>query len=199
MTWAEWINSKYNTSKISMKLTDYVKKYKHYPTAGHDVALLKTLQDASIVTNEIFISADQRIGHTFLTIVYDKDGNYVSGYRYEPGSDIGVQGAYDKSINLQYSNMKIIDKEKYSYKTRALITFSINDIPLYAEEGMTWENWVYSEYNKIGIRYSYNDTYVYTADNYALSDTAGHIDCITKNNKITSNTNYVKHSSGGSC
>ena len=171
-----------------------VKKYKHYPTAGHDVALLKTLQDASIITNEIFISADQRIGHTFLTIVYDKDGNYVSGYRYEPGSDIGVHGAYDKSINLQYSNMKIIDKEKYSYKTRAVITFSINDIPLYAEEGMTWEDWVYSEYNKIGIHTNNNDNYVYTADNNILSNSRD--DCITKNNIITSNENYVNHYGG---
>lgn len=118
-------------------------------------------------------------GSTFKCIVSDGD-DYVdiSGSRgiwysqadsignATPNNSVWVKDNYGNWKNEAYKNISIVGTQylnAYDYDTFTsrfdvvLISFTIEDVPYQAIEGMTWEEWVNSKYNTDGY-YIYPDT-----------------------------------------
>ena len=75
---------------------------------------------------------------------------------------------YESSANYEtpYVSKVIADNSVHYNKVVQLITFKINTIQYQAENGMTWGDWVNSEYN-INNTYSIsNDNYVHKGDEF---------------------------------
>ena len=77
----------------------------------------------------------------------------------------------------------------------SLITFTIDGTTYQAEDGMTWEQWVASEYNTAGYKTS-STTGVYTSDGgYAVYNASG--SPVNGSNVIVANHAYTHNHSGG--
>lgn len=85
-----------------------------------------------------------------------------------------------------------------SYVVRQTITFTIGGTTYYAEEGMTWGEWVDSEYNTGGFYLGYISGWngiVTTDDITAVYGTDGNF--VHEPHKITADTSYKIKEIGG--
>ena len=60
-------------------------------------------------------------------------------------------------VNFPYN--KIYIGSNLVYELNTIITFTIGGISYQAEEGMTWNEWVFSEYNDINV-YTTSESYI---------------------------------------
>ncbi|MBE6336244.1 MAG: hypothetical protein E7066_06180 [Lentimicrobiaceae bacterium] len=79
-----------------------------------------------------------------------------------------------------------------------LISFTINNTSYQAVEGMTWGEWVESEYNTSGLKII--DDYIWTesGSNTIVKDEHDSSSKVTANEMIESNFTYYQFASGGS-
>ena len=126
----------------------------------------------------------------------------IDGDLNEIGKNVSANTASIDALEA-WVNEPLTDDEINGLFTPPLITFSVSGTEYQAEEGMTWEEWVDSEYNEIG------------ASIYRLSDGTGHIavgnqqqgvpvrlhysngDYVNITQEIITNHNYTAISGGG--
>ncbi len=115
MTWAQWVESDYNTSKQVMTLDEYIDKFGYAPGTTYTESELRELGATTVEFNEIFITSDGKVGKTHLTRVYDNEGNHISGNGFAPGGTIGSYAMLDESNNIQYSDT-LLAETTYTFK-----------------------------------------------------------------------------------
>lgn len=107
---------------------------------------------------------------------------------------MNAETSYDISVYIIDSNGRESNFYKYNIATEIeLIAFKINGTFYYAEDGMTWGEWVNSEYNTCNLRTActdgtggikYNSYFLYNSVySYVLVD-----DLIVENESYTHNT-----------
>ena len=116
-------------------------------------------------------------------------GHYFAGGSIDPNAFAEMQTEVatisaeklDKSeAESTYATKEELEEIKWLVLESELITFTINDIEYQAEEGMTWEEWINSEYNNNGY-HSDDGEYV-----YVQSSSSDHIRSIRVAYDVTS-------------
>ena len=119
----------------------------------------------------------------------DDGGGYLWG--------VDSNGSYGEAI-YEYLNDRGVRPviEVASGEVIDLLTFTINGILYYASEGMTWEEWIESDYNTLSLVCDSNGYVSTETGNRILNDNVE----VLSTNKVITNGEYAysMHSSGGS-
>jgi hypothetical protein len=104
---------------------------------------------------------------------------------------------YENSASYEtpYVSKVIADNSIHYNKVAQLITFyifiDVHTMSFQAEEGMTWQEWVNSEYNI--------DSYVIHNSGVWTTSLSGYINNVIPQDVIVANRKYIFYSGGGSC
>ena len=104
---------------------------------------------------------------------------------------------YESSASYEtpYVSKVTADNSVHYNKVVQLITFTIASVPYQAIEGMTWREWVESEYNTGGFEirntaiYFQNSAYYHVEEPYSWT---GSFKYVTQTDIIVNNGDYVK-------
>ena len=191
MTWREWIASEYNTPELKLIDDTYV----------------ADSQDCKLRMDNVDIQASNSIvnfGYYNFIMEFSIDSvNYIadkgSTWSVWLTSDYNTAGLTSDGINVVDSNSCLIKHNgisavpsaeivaKSNYVT--VIYFTIGITRYYSEKGMTWREWVLSEYNTSGYIIQENDTRIYTSRSLSSCLQYGEID-VNSDSPIISNGNY---------
>ncbi len=115
------------------------------------------------------------------------DANFIANNIKSGVSIFGLTGAYEAETVEEWDGTGVVIEE-----IENLITFTIGGTSYQAESGMTWAEWVQSEYNTDGVtingKQPYKNGYIHTASGTAQFST----------DVIVANEAYVALLSGGS-
>ena len=100
----------------------------------------------------------------------------------------------DGPIGIEFSNIKFNYSTVANNESVNLISFTIDGTTYQAEEGMTWGEWVDSQYSN-GLFNIYNGTYVKSNSGYYISNSNGN-ERVVQGNLITDSGIY-NYTSGG--
>lgn len=115
MTWEQWINSKFNTSKEIMTLDEYISKNGRIPSQQYSETELRARNAEIITMNEIFVSTNNHLDKTHYPLIYDKDDNFISGYGTKPGINDTNYEMFNQLNEIQYANTILEENSAYKY------------------------------------------------------------------------------------
>ena len=198
MTWEQWVESEYNTEEYSIDENDYVcnengKLTRNSNLIKKNYFVIENAEYIFVINSYILnIEYDNYYGeNTNLSIIYEQDMTWAdwlnSNYKNINLVSVNNGGLYEITQNSLIPNMSIIhylidiDDENiviptdfilsnHEYSLLLEINFEIDNTTYYAIHGMTFEQWVDSDFNI--------DNYYVDIDNY-----------------ITDGTNFVSYSS----
>lgn len=142
--------------------------------------------------------------YTALRWTLDADGNSTKNFSYirEDGNLVTFynNGAWledtDEDRLIKFAGTQVVTVEFYSWltanarKSGGLIAFTISEVTYKALEGMTWAEWVNSEYNTDGWYVDEYDGKVYNANNEYLTTSST---TVYRDDKIIANETYYRN------
>lgn len=168
MTWSEWVNSDYNTDGFKVNANVVYNKndgflYDNDPSTSdqfYDVVANTVIPNGSKYYSTMQFTIDDI---PYKANFYMKWGQWVASnyntggfYIFAPSVMVGD----DSFLYLDDSDVHIEDtiqaNVEYSTRSASVISFTIDGVTYQTESGMTWSEWVDSDYNTDG--YVINDS-----------------------------------------
>lgn len=161
MTWREWIASEYNTPELKLIDDTYVADSQDCKLRMDNV----DIQASNSIVNFGYYNFIIEFSIDSVNYIADKGSTWsawlTSDYNTDGLTSDGINVVDSNSCLIKYNGTNVVPSAEIVAKSNyvTIIHFTIGITRYYSEKGMTWREWIASEYNTPEFRLL-DDTYV---------------------------------------